>query len=79
MKNWKRQIRLKDIINSRPELEDIDDLPINIAEEICEILEKDSELNIFSDNIRSCQTVEEFNQAMDDVYDYCDDNKILIN
>lgn len=79
MANWKREIKLKNIINSRPELMEEDDVPINIVEEICEILEKDPELNIFTDDIRVCQTVEEFNGEMDNIYDYCDDNKILIN
>jgi len=79
MTNWKREIKLNHIINSRPELIDEDDLPISIAEAVCEILEKDPELNIFSDEIRLCITVEEFNGEMDNIYDYCDDNKILIN
>lgn len=29
--------------------------------------------------LKHIQTVEEFNNEMDNVYNYCDDNKILIN
>jgi len=76
---WKRKIKLKHIIDSRPELMDEDDVPINIVEELCEILDKDPELAIFANDLRDCQIVQEFNDMIDDIYDYCDDNKIWIN
>lgn len=76
---WKRKIELKYIINSRPALMPEDDVPIDIVENLCEILDKDAELAIFANDLRDCQVVEEFNNILDDIYDYCDENKIWIS
>ncbi len=57
---------------------DEDNVPMSIIEGLCEILNKDPELKIFTDEMRCCQTVEEFKQGIDDIYDYCDENKIWV-
>jgi len=76
--NWKKKIQLKHIICSRPELMPEDDVPTNIIEEICEILEKEDELKIFCDDLRYCNLVCEFNDVLEDIYDYCDNNGIWL-
>lgn len=76
---WLKQIDLKHIINSRPDLVDEDDIPSGIIGEICAVLEKDVDLRLFVDDIRHCKTVEEFNSVIDDLYDFCDTHRIWIN
>ena len=76
--NWKRTVKLKHILESAPDLNDDDTLPPSVKTLFCDTLANDHDLKQFVSYFKKAITVNDFNNAMAELYDFCDYNKIWI-
>jgi len=85
MANWKYQINLADIF------ENVEEQPIELTameiyqrfasfmEKHCEMFEDDYSTEDTIDNLKYCESVEEIDSLLSELYDFADANRIWIN
>lgn len=82
---WQWKINIKDcLVDEKGEaydLEDCDAIPIHVRKSVCNELKKVKLLDSFRERLENesdISTVDEFNNWLTELYDFCDENRIWL-
>jgi hypothetical protein len=75
---WKQSINIKPALQKGDDLDDDDKLPEGIKDEVVGELARVPALTCFIEEVKHCETVGEFNDILDDIYDVADKQRIWL-